>query len=241
MIDRVLCAKGRDSFESEYSPDDAITAVDLSSGRSGRDENLAVVFPPWHGGGAIINKLVSRLSQGGSVLEYRFHDRILEPNIETVPKSFETIRNKIVQDLHVIKGGFEKIQLVGLSLGNVALTLVAEEFPEYESASMIVPGSDLAACMWEGLRTRHVMEAFAKQGITKEQLRKDWKCLAPANHAAAFEDKDVSLHISSTDKIIPAVYQLEMEDSLQQAGARVSSVYRRMGHVSTLTQFCIKG
>jgi hypothetical protein len=81
MIDEVLCARSKDNFVSNHDPAESIIEKHLTNPTA---PNLNVVFPAWHGGGNLTTRLVSRLSREDAVLEYHFHDQVLEPDIERV-------------------------------------------------------------------------------------------------------------------------------------------------------------
>jgi hypothetical protein len=55
MIDRVISAKGKDSFLDDYTADQAVVGSDLYNPNS---SVLTVIFPPWHGGGRIVGSLI---------------------------------------------------------------------------------------------------------------------------------------------------------------------------------------
>lgn len=227
-------------FDEGYRPDLAVVDSKLTNPDA---KDLAVIFPMWHGGGKAGELLVKRLSQTQAVLDYNFHDQILEPDIGRVPESFNAIKNRVVTDILTLRdeAGYRDINLVGLSLGSVALAMVAEELPDF-SATLVAPGSNLALCMWEGARTQGIRVAMEQKGITEEELDSAWGILAPKNHTGAFKGKKVEMLISQTDRIIPAKYQREMYNEVAKRGALVSArKHRRLGHAATLTRFCIKG
>ncbi|MBX4190505.1 hypothetical protein KW794_00255 [Candidatus Saccharibacteria bacterium] len=240
MIDRVLASRGRDIFSDEYNPAQAIARSHLINPEA---PALSVIFRPWHGGGHMVKAFINHLSSRSAVLDYELHDQIIEPNIDRVPLSFEAIRIRIATDLSKLSDNFEyqSVHLIGMSLGNVALALVAKEYPEFSKATVVVGGDNLAALMWDGIRTQSIRRALSKQGVTKQELDEAWQGIAPGNQVEAFRGKDVRMIISTKDKVLPTAGQLNLRDKLYCAGADVSPSYSRLGHVATLTRFCIKG
>ena len=239
MIDRIVCARGKDVFSDDYSSAQAVQDRELLNPDADR---LAVLFPQWHAGSWPSSSLIKRLQeQNWAVLNYDFHDQILEPNVGRVLQSFENIQTEITADLETIQGqaDYQSIHFIGMSLGNVAMSLVASEFPEFSSATFVTPGSKLASSMWEGARTRAITKSLSEQGVTKEGLEADWHDLAPIKHARVFKNKTVQTLVSTRDKMIPTSYQLEMDQALVDVGSNVSTSYSRLGHAASLINFCL--
>jgi len=194
MIDRFLCGRTRDDFSSEYSSNEAVLGTRLVNPDM---PDLAVVFPPWHGGGMVTKALVGRLSRENAVLETRLHNRILEPDINRVINSFQSTKERIVSQIEELQDeiGYDTVHLVGLSLGNVALALAAKEYQDFHRATMVVAGSNLATSVWDGVGAIQVRREFEKQGVSRTELDEAWKGLAPISYASAFADKYVKTHI----------------------------------------------
>lgn len=230
---------GEDILLEDYTSDQAVTSCKLYNPGASK---LAVVFPPWHGGGKTTQNLVSRLvGDGSAVLNCEFHDQIIEPNAERVPKSFASIQESVgseLQRLHECMG-YRRIHLIGISLGNVAMTMVAEVFQDFSAATFLVAGSNLASAMWDGRRTQGIKEVLRSQGYTKAQLDEAWQDLAPKKYAPIFKDKDVQAIISKKDNLIPTSYQIEMGKELDRAGVLATKKYTNSGHAATIARFCL--
>jgi hypothetical protein len=170
--------------------------------------------------------------QGKAALVYDFHGQILSADIMQTLDSFEYARQHIVEQLEGFKtsGKYDRIHLYGASLGNITLGLVADSFGDFDEATMIVAGSNLARSVWEGDRTQAIHRNLAARHVTLPQLDKAWEELAPKTHAAAFEGKPVHLFPSTTDHIIPTQYQGELQVALREAGADVTTDPTRLGH-----------
>lgn len=236
-----MSAKRRDRFDEDYSPSQAVQSRQLLNGQA---DKLAVVFPPWHGGRRVTEALVKRLQKNNwAVLNYTFHDQILEPDIERVSQSFEAIQTEVTDNLGQINemGQYSRVDLIGVSLGNVAMALVAEKNPEFTSATLVVPGSNLALAMWHGTRTQNIRNHLSQQGINEIDLDDAWRNLAPMSHAKAFKEKPTELVISTKDCIIPTSFQYEMSEALNDARSRVTNHYNRLGHAASVAMFCYKG
>lgn len=140
MIDNFF-AKSRtkkDVFTDDYYPEKAITDRKLVNSHG---SNLCVLFPPWHGGGRPYERLIRRLAQkGNAVLAYYFHNEILRPDAEQVRASFVCMRNKISVELEEVTKthSYNAVHLIGLSLGNPALSMVTSRFTGFDKATMVL-------------------------------------------------------------------------------------------------------
>ena len=210
MIDEFFCRREDKvgySFDPHYSPEDAIVEKNHYNPTA---DNLTVIFPPWHGGGKFLSLLSSRIARRGeSVLSYNLHDQIVEPNIERVQQSFRSIQNTVENDLlqAVDRYGYERIRLLGMSLGNVTLALTARTFSAFDEALMVAPGSNLALSVWNGIRTQQIRRLFEEQGIGELDINEAWARLAPISHVNAFSGKRVKVLTSNKDSVIPTEYQ----------------------------------
>jgi pimeloyl-ACP methyl ester carboxylesterase len=240
MIDRLLCAKAKDSFDDKYLPEHAIAGSELLNSDSNK---LAVVFPPWHGGGRFIQRLVYRLrSENWAVLNYAFHDQILEPSIQRVPQSFTAIKDQVADELNTLrKAQYERMHLIGISLGTMSMTLAASEYHEFQSATFVLPSSKLASSVWEGMRTQNIRQLLNVHGYTKSDVEEAWSELEPIKYAKDFTGKEVNTYVSSTDRIILPSFQREMVNALRERGSNLKENYSRLGHASSIINYCIRG
>lgn len=226
-----------DVFDVTYRPTDAITekAV-LNPGL----ERLVVMFPPWHNGDPHYSNLARRIAEQNTVLKYQFHDSIIEPDPQRVLQSHEFVENVVAEDIAALQEelGITRVHLLGISVGNVALTRVAAKLDEFESATIALGASDLAASMWEGIRTQGIRSGFEDKGVRKEELVEKWQPLAPINHAQHFRGKDVRTVISRRDTIMGTHYQRQLTRGLQANGARVTTQYVSTGHYLSVWRFC---
>ena len=232
MIDR-LFIKGSDDFEAAYQPEEAIVDSFLENPDS---HKVAVVFPHWHANAKSVGALTSRFVKSGyTVLGYQFHDRIMEPNVDRVVKSFSKIRDTILCDIAELD--HSEVHLVWLSLNNVAMAMVAGEGVRFSKATFVLAGSDLARAMWAGAKTQNIRLRLEEQGVTEEDLALAWEGLAPGKYAGAFAGKEVRAIYSGVDRIVPASFQHEMI-GLLESKARIGKIHSRLGHAANITKFC---
>jgi hypothetical protein len=231
----------KDVFTPEYTPDKAVVESKLVN-QTGK--NLHVLFPPWHGGGRVYEKLIQRIAkQGDAALAYYFHDEILKPSTEQVLASFENIRYTVVNELtEVVKARrYKCINLIAMSLGNPALAITTSIFRDFDSATLVNGASSLAKSMWHGSRTQHLRAGIEHEGYGLNELEHAWSNLAPINHVPGFIGKDVTMIVSETDSIIPTSYQEELVDAMQAADVNHSVQRTRLGHYASIGKYCLIG
>jgi hypothetical protein len=238
MIDRLVVARGKDIFSDEYTASQAVQGREWLN----RDaKKLAVIFPQWHAVGWPNSELTKRLKkQNWAVLNYQFHDQILEPNIERVPQSYGAVQAEVIEDLEYIEESeaYERVHFIGISLGTMAMTLVASEYSGFSSATFVLPCSKLASSMWEGSRTQGIREGLEEQGYARTQVEEAWHDLEPWAYAKAFRGKTVHSVVSPSDRIILPSYQIQMNEALANGGAHLSTEFNRLDHSESILKFC---
>jgi len=242
-LDRYLASKGspEDNVVLEnYSPEDAIVASQYYEADS---PELTVFFPPWHGAREVTSKMIAKLARRGAVLAYDFHDHILEPDVDKVLASHEFISDTVAGDIEKRRanGGFERLHLLGMSLGNAALAMTTSKIDgNFTRATTVVPGSSLAHSLWNGVRTQGMRAAFEKEGISVEELNDAWKTLNPSHHAHLMGGKLVRAQLSTSDGFIPPAYGEQYVTDLETAGADVEVHRSRLGHAMNIISFCLR-
>lgn len=235
MIDAYLARKSsaRDRLSTPgYTPDQALTATELSNPYGAR---LATIFPPWHGGEWYVGHFAKCLRRRGyAVLELKLHDDILKDDVEEVKESFSFAQGFVAGQLEKEAKSYEGIDLFGHSIGNVLLALVAESFPDFAQATLVVAGGDLATATMKGIRTQTIREGFEVKGVTQSELEVAWSYLAPSTHADAFRGKRVMAIPSRVDQIIPSYTQFNFIEELQESGADISTRVSSVGHYATV-------
>src|SRR3989344_3330236 len=226
-------------LDPKYKPSDAIAGKSLVNEHSNK---LVIIFPSWHTHNFPVNILSRRLAKKGwAVLAYDFHDQIIEPNEDMVADSFRFIRDTITSEIQnlVNKHGYQQIHLIGISLGNMPLALVADKLKNFTGATIVVGGDDLAIDMWYGLRTQNYRHAFEKLHVSLRKLDDEWQGVSPANHVKSFAGKKVKFVMSLNDEFVMTKYQKKLADKIAEAGADLTVFPRRFGHTISIIWFCL--
>lgn len=237
MIDSIISRSSElrhGTYDPNYSPSDVVLGEHLSNLEA---KTLTVVLPSWHSSAAFDKAFDRRLARGGSAV-YRPHinHQVLEPNVDRVIDSFYQLHKIVSRRLKelVFQNKYSSVSLFAMSLGNVSLALVAEAYPDFDSATMMLAGSNLAKSVWKGIRTQTLKRELIEQGITENMLDGAWSELAPKAHTDCFKGKAVDLLISKNDQIIPTSLQHEMANKLANSGANNSVQYTNLGHYMSI-------
>lgn len=242
MIDALLCYAGQRReplWATSYRAEQAISGVSYRKA-SPQSDTLTVVFPPWHAPGWFMQRVQHRLARRGDVLSYNFSGDILSDESRQVKDSFEFIADTVSNDVRCLNSEKQVslVNLLGFSLGNVALSMTAEQLDSFHAITMVVPGTDLLTGLWHGKRTQLVRAGLERKGNTYEQLKAEWSQLAPIAHIDVMRGHPLKLVLAEDDIIIPIEQGSQYVDILQAAGLNPEiNIAKNRGHVSTILHY----
>ncbi|MFA6099053.1 MAG: hypothetical protein WCV50_05985 [Patescibacteria group bacterium] len=208
---------------------------------------LKIILPPWGDKESIISRiLIRRLNKKGySCLAYFFPRHILSSDVDKTVEFFNTIKERVKSDIKKLKAeyNFQKIDIIAPSLGVVSACLIANGNQDISNLYFIVPGSCLAASLWNGIRTQHLKNIYEKQGINQEKLINIWGSLAPKNNINALAGKNIFIAISRSDKIIPYRFGKELADLMTKLYPQTTVVQENghLGHYLTVIKYYLSG
>lgn len=238
ILNRILTAKEDDFVLSESNLDEYIKTNFLHSPGSKR---LCIFLPPWRTDikySATVGKKIT--AAGYSFLGYVFPVGILSSDVEATKKYFDRIKIRVVRDVQNLQKqfGFTTLRMIGVSLGCVNASMIANEYRKFEKIILVVPGHCLAESLWYGLRTQHLRKQFEEKSITLEQLKKAWRDLAPENNLAGMKNSSVILFLSKSDKIIPYRFGEKLAEVMKNNGINLMVKKNKfLGHYGTAFVF----
>lgn len=225
-------------FDDKYSADQVIVSAEFAScAGSGA---LTVVFPAWHVPEWFFKRLkLQLLKHDSNVLIYNFNPQILSDDPIVVKDSFEYLALAISEDVRELchLKHFTTVDLLGFSLGNIALCITAEKLDSFNKVTMLVPGSELAVSLWNGWRTRRLRDIYKKEGYKLADVQKEWAELAPESHVATLKNHPVQVVLAKKDRFIPYIYGKEFVDKLQAVDPLVTFSSRPFGHLATMLSY----
>lgn len=207
-----------------------------------KSNTLKVILPPWGNSEYYITRLlINRLiKKGFSCLSYSFPQELLSANAEVTESKFNAIREKVLADIEDLKRqyGFEEIDLIGVSLGGVSACMIANNSNYFKDLFLIVPGNNLAASLWDGIRTQRLKNSFQNQLLEKPDLMKKWHNLAPANNVYNLNLKNIYVVVSKSDRIIPYDYGKKLSEELKRKYKNVTIKENCcLGHYLTVIKY----
>ena len=128
------------------------------------------------------------VNQGWAVLLYRFSDQIIVASDDDVVESFKYIQAAVAEEITNLQDeyNYQTTHLVGISLGNVAMMMVAKKFHNFSAATLVTAGDDLAEDLWHGIMTQNIRRLFEFYILELVKLDEDWKNIAPIGYVSGF-------------------------------------------------------
>lgn len=203
---------------------------------------LVVIIPPWHTSESFRKRLTNRYVRAGySVLSYSYDDAILSADPSKTIVAFEIISKEVSTDIKEARQENHRLNhvyFVSGSLGCAITTYIMGEQRISGNAELVVPGGNLAAALWSGIRTQHLRRLYESQGLTERDLRDMWSKLAPAYQARQnVRNSHFRLIISQADRVITPDSIPEFADNLRASGNAVEiKVNRYLGHYGTIVR-----
>ncbi len=245
MFDRLLNVLWiTDYFQKFVIQEDSFDKIQKNFVYKPGSKILKVIIPPWEDGTNVLTKgLLGRLDKKDcSYLSYEFGLDLLSPDIELTLKKFNYIQYQIRADISELKKkySFERIDVIGTSLGVVSACLIVNGNANVNRLYCIVPGSDLAASLWDGVRTWKLRNMYKSQNITKEKLVEFWNDVAPKNNIDRLDGKKIFIAISKADNVIPYHYGKEFTDIIKNKYPDVEvQENNNLGHYVTVMKYCL--
>ena len=239
-LDKIIkrTRNGNEVFNDKI-PSDNILKKKFSYKKDSRE--LFILLPPW--GGHLFYNFFPRhflLKKGFSVLEYEFPKAILSSNWKFTLDYFNFIRKSVINEIEKLKKeyGFQKIKIIGVSLGCVNACMCANSNELIDEIFLIIPGHCLAESMWRGISTQQIRQEYENQKISIEELKIHWHALAPENNITNLKSKKISIFLSKTDKVIPYYCGKKLLEKAKSLKYNLFyKINNNLGHYLTALQF----
>lgn len=228
-------------FDSSYTADQAIIGMQFV--HAPHSDELTIVFPPWHTPQWFSRHIKQQLlDKRSNALIYEFNPLLLNKDIIKVKKSFEYIALHIPEDVRQIQNHqpIRAINLLGLSIGSVALCITAEKLPRFDNVTLVAPGNDLAVSMWDGWRTRRLRNSLKAEGYKLTELQREWDDLAPQAHVETLKGHTVHIVLAKQDRFIPFQYGKDLFDKLHQLNPGTTCNISPFGHIATILRYTME-
>jgi hypothetical protein len=160
--------------------------------RDGRGRAV-VVLPQWNsdaGGHIGLSKLLARFGVSALRKSLPYHDSRMPPQLTradyivsaNVARTVQVCRQAVLDARRAVEWlsaqGFERIGIVGTSLGSCLSLLTAAHEPKIRAQALNHVSPWFADVVWRGLSTRHVREGLNGH-LDLERLRHLWRPISP--------------------------------------------------------------
>jgi pimeloyl-ACP methyl ester carboxylesterase len=127
--------------------------------------------------------------------------------------------------------GYERIGVVGASLGSFVATLTSSHEPLINAQLGYLFCADLVDLVWRSTATQHIRESL-EHDVPIDALHDVWSPVSPATHLRKLKRGNFTLHvgIASYDTICPADLSQRMLDELSHLGVQYETSYYPCGH-----------
>ena len=154
---------------------------------------------------------LARLGINCLQLSLPYHDERETPNVgfaremasENLGLTIRAHRQAIIETRLAIgcldELGFERIGLVGSSLGSSIATIAAAHDERVRSLSLILMADDFTEVVWTGTATRHIRASLERR-FTREEVKKVWSVVSPINYADLLGDRRLPIQIFSGNR-----------------------------------------
>ncbi len=146
-----------------------------------------------------------------------------------------SIRQSVLDVRHLVDwldfNGYEKIHLVGVSLGSCVASLVTAFEPRISRCALLVTAGDFAETVWTGRATSRILGAI-EDHINREQLANIWAIISPINFVDRIVANDSPLLMISCrrDAVVQFKLAAQFASTLVNAGANLKWRILPCGH-----------
>jgi pimeloyl-ACP methyl ester carboxylesterase len=216
--------------------------------RRGRPRSRAVVvLPQWNSDPGSHVGLCRGLAHFGISalrLSLPYHDRRMPPELHradyivssNVARTVQVCRQAVMDTRRAVawldRQGYERIGLLGTSLGSCLSMLTAAHEPRVSAQALNHISPYFADVVWEGLSTAHVRTGLDTH-ITLDRLRALWLPISPQSYLDRIRDKKTLLIYARYDLSFPVGLSRALVDEFARRGIPHQVAVLPCGHYST--------
>jgi dienelactone hydrolase len=246
-----LGANGELTFDSALTTPHAVNNVVharyFEARRTAGPRCAVLVLPQWNSdaeGHIGLAKLLARFGMSALRMSLPYHDvrkpdeltradYIVSANIgRTVQVCRQAVLDARRSIMWLASRGYERIGVLGTSLGSCLSMLTAAHEPLVSAAALNHVSPNFADVVWEGLSTAHVRESLDGQ-IDLERLRRVWLPISPSTYLSRMRTKRVLLVYARYDLTFPLHLSKELIATFTRDGQRPQVSTLPCGHYST--------
>ncbi len=206
-----------------------------------------VVLPQWNadaGSHVALSRLIARAGISSLRLSLPYHDRRMPPELHradyivsaNVGRTLQVCRQAVLdarRAVHWLSGrGYERIGILGTSLGSCLAMLTAAHEPRIRAAALNHISPYFADVVWRGLSTAHV-RAGLDGHIDLDRLRRLWLPISPQPYVDRLRDTQVLLVYARYDLSFPVGLSRRLVVRFRRCGVPHRAFALPCGHYTT--------
>ena len=208
---------------------------------------VVLVLPQWNadaGGHVGLARLLARCGISALRLSLPYHDVRMPAELEradyivsaNVMRTLQACRQAVLDARRAVdwlsSQGFERIGILGTSLGSCLSLLATAHEPRIKAAALNHVSPWFADVVWHGLSTRHIRESL-DGNIDLEQLRRLWMPISPMAHLDAMRRTRSLLVYARYDLTFPIDLSRLLLERFADHGIPHETFALPCGHYST--------
>ena len=215
--------------------------------RSEGGGRAVVVLPQWNSdaeGHVGLSRLLARFGVSALRLSLPYHDTRMPPELtradyivsSNIVRTIQACRQAVVDARRAVgwlaSQGFERIGILGSSLGSCLSLLTAAHEPRIRAAALNHVSPYFADVVWRGLSTRHVREGLNGH-IELDQLRRLWRPISPFSYLDRMRQTKTLLVYARYDLTFPVDLSRMLVDEFKARDLPHEVAVLPFGHYST--------
>lgn len=219
------------------------SAVGPAKGRG----RAVVVLPQWNSdaeGHIGLARVLARFGVSALRLTLPYHDVRMPPELTradyivsaNIVRTVQVCRQAVLDARRAVawlaSQGFEKIGILGTSLGSCLALLTASHEPLIRAEALNHVSPFFADVVWRGLSTRHVREGLEGH-VDLEELRRLWRAISPWTYLDRLHRTQTLLVYAKYDLTFPVDLSLMLIEEFRRRGLPHEAAMLPCGHYST--------
>jgi dienelactone hydrolase len=222
-------------------------AGEAPPGRPRSRGRAVVVLPQWNSdadGHIGLSRVLARFGISALRLSLPYHDARMPPELSradyivsaNLVRTLQVCRQAVLDARRAVAWlaaqGFERIGILGTSLGSCLSLLTAAHEPLIRAQALNHVSPWFADVVWRGLSTRHVREGL-NGSIDLEQLRRIWRPISPWSYLEQVRNTRTLLVYARYDLTFPVDLSRLLIDEFTRRGIPHEAAMLPCGHYST--------
>ena len=206
-----------------------------------------VVLPQWNSdaeGHIGLSRLLARFGVSALRMTLPYHDVRMPPELtradyivsSNIVRTVQVCRQAVVDARRAVAWlaslGFERIGILGTSLGSCLAMLTAAHEPRIRAQALNHVSPWFADVVWRGLSTRHVREGL-NGFVGLDQLRDLWRPISPFSYLDRVRDTRTLLVYARYDLTFPVDLSRSLIEEFARRGMTPEVAMLPCGHYST--------